>query len=141
MDRFVTLIAAILEPETHTVTMINAGHPSPFLYRKATGEFTKAFPVDLAGSSLGITEGNDYQAVQVKLEPGDSLLIYSDGVTDAQSAAGRPFRTKGIQAVLEKNVGEAPKSLGDRLVKAIQRHSTGVPPYDDITLVCFGRTA
>ncbi len=141
MDRFVTLIAAVFDPAHHTVTLINAGHPSPLLYSRATREFTKAFPLDLAGSSLGIDADNQYQSIQVKLAPGDTLLIYSDGVTDSQSAAGKPFRLKGILNILDDKQPDTPHALGKRLVKAIQRHSAGVPPFDDITLVCFGRSA
>ena len=140
MDRFVTLLAAVLDPATHTLTLVNAGHPSPLLYRHATRELTKAFPIDLAGSSLGIEAHTAYQSVELKLEPGDSLLMYSDGVTDSQSAAGKPFRSKGINASLAEYGPDTPRALGERLVKSIQHHSAGVPPNDDITLVCFGRT-
>lgn len=139
MDRFVTLLVAILDPARHTLTLVNAGHLPPLLYRKGSREFVRAFPIDLAGSSLGIDETNEYEQVQVKLEPGDTLLIYSDGVTDAQSAAGKPFRTKGITGILDASAPDTPRALGERLVKAIERHSAGVAPYDDVTLLCFGR--
>jgi serine phosphatase RsbU (regulator of sigma subunit) len=139
MDRFVTFVAAILDPATHTVTLVNAGHPSPFLYRPSQRELIKAMHIDLAGQSLGHQAGIDYEAVQVLLEPGDSLLLFSDGVTDAQSAEGKPFRNRGILGIVDKQKTETPRTLGERLVKAMQRHSSGVAPYDDITLLCFGR--
>jgi sigma-B regulation protein RsbU (phosphoserine phosphatase) len=139
MDRFVTFVAAILEPATHTVTLINAGHPTPFLYRRAEGEFTKAMHIDLAGQSLGHQFGIEYDCMQLTLEPGDSLLMFSDGVTDAQSAEGKPFRNKGVLGILDKKTTESPRTLGERLVKAMQRHASGVAQYDDITLLCFGR--
>jgi serine phosphatase RsbU (regulator of sigma subunit)/pSer/pThr/pTyr-binding forkhead associated (FHA) protein len=139
MDRFVTFIAAVLDPATHTVTLVNAGHPSPFLYRTSQREFGKAMHIDLSGQSLGHQPSSDYECLQLKLEPGDSLLLFSDGVTDAQSAEGKPFRNKGILSVLDKNKAETPRTLGERLVKAMQRHASGVAPYDDITLLCFGR--
>jgi serine phosphatase RsbU (regulator of sigma subunit) len=139
MDRFVTFVAAILDPSSHSVALVNAGHPSPLLYRTGTREFTRAMDLDFAGQSLGFEEGIEYQVVQLKLEPGDSLLLFSDGVTDAQSAEGNPFRNKGILTCLDKKVAESPRTLGERVVKAVTRHSLGVPPYDDISLLCFGR--
>jgi serine phosphatase RsbU (regulator of sigma subunit)/pSer/pThr/pTyr-binding forkhead associated (FHA) protein len=139
MDRFVTLIAAILNPIEHTVTLVNAGHPAPLLYRRAERKFIKAVPVDDDGQSLGIALGNKYQHLKITLEPGDSLLLFSDGVTDAQSGANKPFRMKGIHQILEKDAPDTPNALGQRLVNAVQRHARGGPQYDDITLICFGR--
>ena len=139
MDRFVTLVAAVLDPVAHTVTLVNAGHPAPLLYRRAERKFTKAVPVDDDGQSLGIGLGNKYQHLKITLEPGDSLLLFSDGVTDAQSVANTPFRMKGNYQILEKDAPDRPQALGQRLVDAVQRHARGGPQYDDITLICFGR--
>jgi sigma-B regulation protein RsbU (phosphoserine phosphatase) len=141
MDRFVTMIAAMLDPVTHTVTLVNAGHPAPLLYRKAERKFTVAIPREDDGQSLGISLGSKYQSYQVVLEPGDSLLMFSDGVTDAQSVANKPFRMKGIYNIVEEEGPDTPHALGQRLVDAIQRHALGGPQYDDITLICFGRPA
>jgi sigma-B regulation protein RsbU (phosphoserine phosphatase) len=139
MDRFVTMVAAILDPANHTVILVNAGHPAPLLYRKAERRFSPVMPKDDDGQSLGITLGNKYQACQVTLDPGDSLLLFSDGVTDAQSVTNRSFRMKGIHNILEQAGADTPSDLGRRLVDAVQRHAAGGPQYDDITLICFGR--
>ncbi|MBI1832217.1 MAG: SpoIIE family protein phosphatase [Planctomycetes bacterium] len=139
MDRFITLVAAVLDPASHTVTLVNAGHPAPFWYHRRDRKFSKASPPNDDGQSLGISLGNQYHALQVALEPGDSLLLFSDGVTDAQSVANKPFRMKGIHAILEQDPADSPCALGARLVDAVQNHARGGPQYDDITLVCFGR--
>jgi serine phosphatase RsbU (regulator of sigma subunit) len=139
MDRFVTLVAAVLDPVTHTVTLVNAGHPAPLLYRRCERKFSKVCPINDDGQSLGIALGNKYQHLQVTLEIGDSLLLFSDGVTDAQSVANKPFRMKGIHAILEQCPTDTPHALGERLVQAVQLHARGGPQYDDITLICFGR--
>jgi serine phosphatase RsbU (regulator of sigma subunit) len=140
MDRFVTMVAAILDPVSHTVTLVNAGHPAPLLYRRADRKFTKVVPEQDDGQSLGISLGNQYQYCQVTLAPGDCLLLFSDGVTDAQSLASKPFRLKGIHAILEKAGPDSPCALGKRLEEAVQAHAKGGPQYDDITLICFGRS-
>ncbi len=139
MDRFVTLLVAVLDPASHTLTLINAGHPPPLWYRHSEGTFTKPIPAEDDGQSLGLAAGNKYQSYEVKLAPGDFLLVYSDGVTDAQNRAGKSFRMRGIQDVLEQAVPESPRAWGERLVNAVQRHAVGGPQYDDITLLCFGR--
>ncbi len=141
MDRFITMVAAVLDPAAHTVTLVNAGHPAPLWYRRAERKFVKAAPLDDDGQSLGITQGNKYQHYQVALAPGDSLLLFSDGVTDAQSIASKPFKMKGIHQILEQAGADTPNALGERIVRAIKRHSRGGPQYDDITLICFGRPA
>jgi phosphoserine phosphatase RsbU/P len=141
MDRFVTLIAAVLDPTNHTVTLVNAGHPTPLWYRCCERRFCKAVPDEDDGQSLGHALGNTYQAHTVQLAPGDSLLIFSDGVTDAGSISSKPFKMKGIHAILQPNTPDTPRALGERLVRAIQRHAKSGPQYDDITLLCFGRAA
>jgi len=139
MDRFITLVVAVLNPVAHTVEIVNAGHPAPFWYRRRDGKFSKASSPQDDGQSLGISLGNQYKPFQVTLETGDSLLMFSDGVTDAQSMANKPFRMKGIHAILEKDKPDNPCAIGSRLVEAVQNHARGGPQYDDITLVCFGR--
>ncbi len=141
MDRFVTLIAAILDPASHTVTLVNAGHPTPLHYHHAERRYSRAVPAEDDGQSLGLSLGAKYQSYQLTLQPGDCLLLYSDGVTDAQNMDGRPFRMKGIYNILEQAAWNTPRALGERLVDAVQNHSAGGLQYDDITLLCFGRPA
>jgi serine phosphatase RsbU (regulator of sigma subunit) len=139
MDRFVTLIAAILDPCSHTLTLVNAGHPSPLWYHREERKVTAAIPAEDDGQSLGLNLGNSYQCYRVELQPGDFLLLYSDGVTDAHNKSGKPFRLKGIHSILEQAANDTAGAFGQRLVSAVQRHATGGPQYDDITLLCFGR--
>jgi serine phosphatase RsbU (regulator of sigma subunit) len=68
-------------------------------------------------------------------------LLYSDGVTDAQSVAGKRFQMKGIYGLLEQDAPDTPRALGQRLVDAVRAHAAGGAQYDDITLLCFGRPA
>ncbi len=137
-DRFVTLAVAVLDPASHTITLVNAGHPSPLLFRRATGGVEEAVPAAVAGPPVGLAEGQDYRSRPVALQPGDGLVLFSDGVTDAQDAEGRRFRLKGIQAVLQSGPG-SPREMGERLREAVRRHASGHPQNDDIAVVCFGR--
>lgn len=139
-DRFVTLVAAILDPIEHTVTLINAGHPSPLLYHRANGKVGEAIGIDAAGLPLGVLDGYEYTAYQIKLEPGDSILAFTDGVPEAMDREDRQLQMKGVYAAV---AGSAlgPKALGERIVDVVQKFATGRIQYDDIAVVGFGRTS
>jgi sigma-B regulation protein RsbU (phosphoserine phosphatase) len=143
MDRFVTLAAAVLDAEAHTVTLLSGGHPSPLVYRKADGSLTDAMPRDVPGVPLGMLEGYEYSACQAALKPGDFLLFFTDGVTEAVDVRGEAFGIQGVKAVVQAaaEAGEllAAGTLGERLIKAVKQHAAGQPQHDDITLVCVSR--
>jgi serine phosphatase RsbU (regulator of sigma subunit) len=137
-DRFVTLTAAVLDPAAHTATLVNAGHPSPLLARRATGAVEMAAPLEVSGPPVGVVEGQEYACCQVRLQPGDRLLLFSDGVNEALDVRGRQFGVEGVRAVLGEG-SLSPKAIGERLIQAVKRHSTGCEQNDDVTLVCVGR--
>jgi serine phosphatase RsbU (regulator of sigma subunit) len=141
MDRFVTLILAVLDPATHTVTMVSAGHQSPMLVRRGKSGYEDAMPGDSAGLPLGIAEGFPYESCRVTLQPGDSLLLFTDGVPEAHDRSNHQFGNKGIAAALAGVSGSGPRILVDSLVRAVQAHAAGRDPHDDVTLVGFGRLA
>jgi len=138
-DRFVTLAAMVLDPAAHTVTLVNAGHPSPLLTRHTTSAVEEAAPAAVAGPPIGIEDGYRYGSCQIQLLPGDGLFLFSDGVTDAMNAQGRPFGTKGVCAVLKSEKGSR-RETGERLIQAVKRHASGCSQNDDIALVCIGRS-
>jgi serine phosphatase RsbU (regulator of sigma subunit)/pSer/pThr/pTyr-binding forkhead associated (FHA) protein len=144
MDRFVTLAAAVLDPTQHTVTILNAGHMPPLLYRPSVQVLEEAISNELSGPPLGTVEGMTYNARQLELQPGDSLLIYTDGVTDAMSVRNEPFLLQGIRrAILNESAVEGalsrPDLIGRAVIEAVRRHAAGRAQNDDIALVCFGR--
>jgi serine phosphatase RsbU (regulator of sigma subunit) len=137
-DRFVTLIAAALDPATHTATLVNAGHPSPLIARRATGAVETATPLEVVGRPIGLDDDLEYACCQVQLGPGDRLLLYSDGVTEALDAHGRAFGVAGVRAVLGAGT-LPPQETGERLIQAVKEHGAGCEQTDDVTLVCLGR--
>jgi sigma-B regulation protein RsbU (phosphoserine phosphatase) len=141
LDRFVTLSTCVLDPKTHTVTLVSAGHPPPLIYRKANGSLTDSMPKAIPGLPLGMMEDIAYECCQVKLEVGDMLLFFSDGVPDAVNVRHVPFGNDGILAVLAGGGGGPVTawSFGERLVKAVKQHAAGRSPHDDITLVALSR--
>jgi serine phosphatase RsbU (regulator of sigma subunit) len=103
-----------------------------------------AIDAELGGPPLGLVEGYPYPAADVTLQPGDSLLLYTDGVTDATNMQNQSFAMKGIRdALLDDTVVTSgpprPDVIGRQLLEAVRRHSVGRPQNDDIAVVCFGR--
>jgi len=144
-DRYVTLCATVLDPITHTVKMVNAGHEMPFIYRAATGTLEPAIPTDLSSFPLCWVPGNEYPNHSFELNPGDALILFTDGINDAESQAGLKFGREGISRVLLENedvLGNepmTPQKIGERLIKAVQKHAAGRAQFDDIALVVYGR--
>ncbi|HWY85325.1 MAG TPA: SpoIIE family protein phosphatase [Gemmataceae bacterium] len=138
-DRFVTLVAAILDPGNHTVTLVSAGHPPPLIYHRATRTVAEAISNDVAGLPLGVLDGFEYASCQVALEPGDSILAFTDGVTEAMDVQDLQLQTKGLYAAMQ---GEtySPRALGEQVVKVVKQFADGRSQHDDIALVGFGRT-
>jgi sigma-B regulation protein RsbU (phosphoserine phosphatase) len=81
-----------------------------------------------------------YETCEVALEPGDNLLLYSDGILDAPNLQHASFSIKGVQHVLEESGAVSAPTMGQRLIQAVERHVENQSWQDDITLVCLGRT-
>jgi sigma-B regulation protein RsbU (phosphoserine phosphatase) len=138
-DRFVTLVAVVLDPASHTATLVNAGHPSPLIYRRAARDVGEAIGLDVAGLPLGVLEGYEYRSCRIDLDPGDSILAYTDGVTEAMDIHGSQLGTRGIYAAV-RGGDYSPKGLGELVVGVVERFAAGRPQQDDIAVVGFGRT-
>jgi serine phosphatase RsbU (regulator of sigma subunit) len=138
-DSFVTLSVAVLEPEVRAVTLLNAGHLPPLIYRRAENALQSAVPDEVIGLPLGVLEGQQYESVRVTLQPGDCLLQFTDGVPDAADKANLRFQSKGIYEAFRAGGPYTPATLGRRIIDAVERHAAGRgSQHDDITLVSFG---
>ncbi|VTT96359.1 protein serine phosphatase with gaf sensor : Uncharacterized protein OS=Planctomyces maris DSM 8797 GN=PM8797T_18004 PE=4 SV=1: FHA: GAF_3: SpoIIE [Gemmataceae bacterium] len=143
-DRFVTLTVMVLDPATHELTVVNAGHMNPKLFKGTRGELGEAISNDATGLPLGVVPGYEYEMMSVTLDLGDTITVYTDGVTDAMSPAGEMFGMDRVDRFLFPDGSELPdtvrpKRMGERLVAEVRRHAAGVPQNDDIAVVCFGR--
>ena len=142
-DRFVTLTALVLDPVTHRVVIVNAGHINPMHYEASTYAFLEAIDTDRTGLPLGVIEDFVYDCVTITLEPYDSLVIFTDGVTDAMSPAGELFEMERVTTAVRTGSADLlemrPKAIGERLVAAVRKHAAGQAQNDDIAIVCFGR--
>ena len=91
-----------------------------------------------SGLPLAIMPDYRYEMAETTLEPGETVILYTDGVTDAMNAAGDRFGDAAFrQAIVERGPGA--QAVGEAVVKAVQRHVADRPQFDDITLVCLAR--
>jgi serine phosphatase RsbU (regulator of sigma subunit) len=144
MDRFVTLAAMILDPKTNTVSITNAGQMAPQIYRRDKGTLEDAIDNNFTGLPLGVMPGYEYEMASIELGPGDSIMVFSDGVSDAMNPTGKLFQMSGVVRAVQDDSALAdatptPKTLGQQVIRAVQAHANGRAQNDDIALVCFGR--
>ena len=135
--RFVTMVLAVLDPQTHTLTMVNAGHIPP-LMRCADGT-VKQVGVEACELPLGIASAVKFRETTFRIAPGELLLLYSDGVTEAMNSAAEMYGASRISERLLAHRGTAP-SLIEELVSSIDDFCGAVSPRDDMCLVAVQRT-
>ncbi len=144
-DRFVTLLVMVLNPAESTVILVNAGHMAPQHYCATDCTVTDAVSLDVTGPPIGALSGYPYEQVSVQLGVGDSLVSYTDGVTDAMNPSGALFGPEKLTAAILGGDGALPgvaqraRQVGERLVSAVRLHAAGRPQNDDIAVVTFGR--
>lgn len=137
-DKFITFLLVLLDGAGHHLTVVNAGHMAP-LFRRADGR-VEVFGQESNGLALAIDRDRTYAAVRTTLGPGDLVVIYTDGVSDATDPQGRYFGLERLKRVLQ----DAPPSAaeaGAAILQAVNRYTAGRAPHDDLTLVCFGRVS
>ena len=128
----VTAFLGIYEPASRRLIYARAGHPPPLLRRAADGSIRA---LDAVGSyPLGIDELETFQEASVQLERGDTLLLYTDGITEAQGTAEDLFGIDRLTRAFGDG-GDRPEELIDRLRDAVRAHEHGQAAGDDQTLV------
>ena len=135
---FVTLVLCVVNPQTHEVTIANAGHFSPML-RRADGTIEQPADDNVRGYPLGIVPDVPYRTTSIRLAAGESLVLYSDGISEAMNPRGDLYSVERIGEQLRGMKGKAPAQIGEALLTDLRRHTAGCEQNDDISLVVFGR--
>jgi serine phosphatase RsbU (regulator of sigma subunit)/pSer/pThr/pTyr-binding forkhead associated (FHA) protein len=143
-DRFITMVVIVLDPNTHQISLVNAGHLSPKWSRASQRELHDLGLPENQGLPLGVIPDFLYVTETYHLDPGDTVTIFTDGVTDAVDREGEFFGMGRVDYVLRPEPDDGPQTFtaqyrGRQLVDAVQTHSAGRPQNDDIAIVCFGR--
>ncbi len=132
-DKFVTAFYGVLEPAQGTLCYARAGHDYPLLFRSRTGECRF---LGGAGIVLGLVDDVDLlEEVCVDLNPGDLLALYTDGITDSNSAAGEFFGVERLREVLCSVAGQGAQGVCDAIFAQVDRFQEGATQYDDTALL------
>jgi len=137
-DMFVTIIYAILDPTNHVITLARAGHEIPLLWKNGHVE-----PLKSPGMAIGIDSGElfdaNIQEIAISLEAGDLLLLYTDGVTEAQNTQQQEFGRENLKNALCTSAESGAQKTVENIILHINRFKGDAAAYDDITLIAIQR--
>ncbi len=135
IQKFATLFYGILDIQKHHVEYSKAGHEAPFLFAKNS----EVRRLNTGGTILGFMENSSYNEETIPFKPGDVLVIYSDGITEAMNEEEEQFGEEGLEPVIRENIELPAEQLIDRIVEAARAFAGEQPPMDDMTLLVIKR--
>jgi serine phosphatase RsbU (regulator of sigma subunit) len=139
-SRFITLFLACYDPANGRMEFVNAGQTPPLIRRRAGG-FDR---LTTGGIALGMFPGSTYEAGAAWLGPGDALVMYSDGITEAEDPAGEPFDEAGLERTLALYPGTftdaSAAAIGRSLMDAVDHHRRDSRLGDDLTVLVLSRS-
>lgn len=133
---FVTLFFAHLDPQDASLVYVNAGHNPPLFYQAATGSLT---PLTRTGMAMGVNIHANYTEARLVMAPGDFILMYTDGITDAINIHGQEFGMSGIEQVLLAQSQGSADQIMLALEQALHDFCGESLPFDDVTMVLLKR--
>ena len=134
-SRFITLFLGLFDPRTGELEFVNAGQTPPLLLR-AGGSVER---LSTGGVALAMFEGSTYQSGYARLDPGDALIMYSDGITEAESPAGVMFEETGLEAAVRATPGVSAAVIGRAVFRAVDDFRHGERLADDLTVLVLSR--
>lgn len=132
-NMFATVFFGLLEWESGRMHYLNAGHEAPFVQQSEGGSLTR---LGITGPAVGLMAGNRFEVQTLTMQPGASLLLYTDGVTEALGVSG-PFGEEALGHALARQAGSA-QAMVDSVRTRLAAHVGAFEPHDDVTL--FGLT-
>ncbi|MBI3167632.1 MAG: SpoIIE family protein phosphatase [Chloroflexi bacterium] len=129
---FVTIFLGKYDSKTRTLTYANAGHSSAYLYRSKTDEEIWLRPT---GPAVGLAERFSLHMEEVKLQPGDIFILYTDGITEAANQDGQLWGEEQLANIIRLNANASAEQMIQSILKALGEYTNGAPLADDVTLV------
>jgi sigma-B regulation protein RsbU (phosphoserine phosphatase) len=129
---FVTLFYGYLDSSSKTLTYVNAGHNPPVLYRPSTREFRE---LPATGIAIGLRDDAPYSQDLITLDSGDILVLYTDGVTEAENARQEMFGEERMREIIRKTAAENSQVMINRILESVRTFTGNYPQSDDITLM------
>jgi predicted permease len=133
-NKYATFFYAELDRRGRRLRYVNAGHNPPYLVRCADSR-AEIVELDVGGTVLGLFPEVDYQEAELGLRPGDLIVAFTDGVTEAHNAEGDEFGEERLQALLREHAGAAAEQVASKLAETMRLWIGGAEQHDDLTFV------
>ena len=133
-SKFVTLFFGILDTEKNTLTYCNAGHNEPLFTANA-----KISKLDKGGLLLSCFEDSEYDEEEIIFEKGSTLVIFSDGITEAMNEADEEYTDERLEKLLLNNINGTSQGIIKNVIDDIKFHVGNYPQSDDITIMIIKR--
>ncbi len=127
---FVTLLYAVFDPESGVITYANGGHNNPMLLHP---DGTSEELASTGGVALGVMPGLKYEQDSITLEPGDTLVLYTDGVSEAMNSGGEEFGMDRFRQIFAGTHPTSARQVNELILRAVSDFAGGVPQSDDVT--------
>ncbi|MDA2925400.1 serine/threonine-protein phosphatase, partial [Acidobacteria bacterium AH-259-L09] len=132
-NKFVTLFYGVLDVAKRELTYVNAGHNPPLLYDHNTGEIKEL--ADAGGLIIGFIDNLKFEAARQRLRPGQLLVFFTDGVTEAQNPCEELFGQERLRAVIREQADKDARTLMERIYQAVKDFTQNHPQSDDLTMI------
>ena len=134
-DRFATLFMGVLDSKRNVIEYCNGGHDEPLHFIK--GNQPKG--LEATGLLLGCFENTEYSNGEVELQPGELIVIYSDGITESMNDNEEEFGLERMVQIIHDNQKSSADKIMEEVLFNVKSHSKGVPQSDDVTLMIIKR--
>ena len=134
-SRFASLVYLLVSEDSGRVRLLNAGHMPPLLV--GNGRVTT---LERGSMVLGMMPDVTFSEQRVELSSGDSLIVYSDGVSEAMNESGDFFGDERLLAIVRQSAGLPPETIGARVLDAVATFVGDAVPSDDVSLIVLKRT-
>lgn len=131
-EQFASMFWSYCDPESNTVRYVNAGHCPPMLIGMRDGK-TEIKRLDEGGPVLGLLSDASYTQGRIEIQPGDVMVLYSDGLVEATAASGEEFGEPRIKELLAQTHRESPEKIRDSILASVRLFMGGLRAHDDLT--------
>ncbi len=133
-NRYATFFYAQYQPHTRELTYVNAGHNPPMLFRRAGGEW-QIIRLTAGGTVVGLLESFPYQQEKIQMHPGDLLIAFTDGISEAMNAADDEWGEERLAEAVKTCANCSAREILEHLMQAADAFAAGAKQHDDMTLV------
>ncbi len=129
-EKYATCFYALYDSESHRLVYTNAGHPAPVLFREG-----KIIRLDVGGTPLGLISPMSYREAKISLEPGDTLVAFTDGFTESENSFEDQFGEGRLIETVQRARGNPLPALVDEIYRSVEEWTGGSDSQDDMTLI------